>query len=1192
MSTLVTTNLKNPSNPGNNLVLEANGSVLFSAGTATVPSISFTGDLNTGIYSPGADQVAISTGGSGRLFVDASGRVGVGSAPSVGNGIHATINTNNYGTALVLQNANVNGWAAEMQFLGITTTDTQAKIGALATGPGTNSGALAFYTANAGSYLERLRITSAGLVGIGTSSPSGLLHVAGQIYSSGTGYTGTNSPTLRLINSTATTGRTFGINSADSGIFQVFDASAGDATRLCVDSSGRVGIDTTSPSTTLSIGAFSSSSFNGGVCLNRGPSAYNFYEASDGTNSVIFGLDNNLTVAKIGSVNSYPIGFFTGNAERARIDSSGRLLVGTSTTNTNANTKIVSQLNAAPRSSGGPEAALFLATASSGYALAMGAYDSGSVSSSYTWISSVRSQDSFYDSAAIAPLSFRIADREALRIDSQLRLLVGTSSSSAEAKFIVQGGNTGSGGGMNIQRSVTTASAGSTIGFINFTDSSNNVGATVIAEGDGTWSAGTSHPTRLAFSTTANGASSPTERLRITSAGLVGVGTSSPLTKLDVRSGVITAGSTSSPSGTEILRGYYSDTDGALAVIGTEYSSGGTVIGSAVKPSTSTSGAFLSSTTINITRGAYTIAGNTHKWYIGAVQTVAENSSVSTSEVMRIDSSGRLLVGTSSARSNFYNTSATANIQIETAASDSALSVVGNSTAGFAPAIILGLSNSNTLGSNTLVANAQELGRLVFQGNDGTEFVQAAQIQAFVDGTPGANDIPGRLVFSTTADGASSPTERMRITNNGKIGIANDGVIQQGSGIGGGSAAGILELYNGGTGNTTLENTGAFPILFKTNGSERARIDSSGRFGIGTSSPQVNLDVRGTINAGNGTTRYALLYTDTDGAVLGTAGLNHPWIFKVGNGTSDIERVRIDGSGRLLVGTSTGSYKFQINALGSGGFAFDDVSGTISNTFGTGGNLVLRAQVASSSGGGEIYLGGSTRGDSNINSIVLSTANTERMRIDSSGRVGIGTTSPGNANTTQVSSDGDGIRVQYANTPTGAVGPRLIFGHNTNNGTQQIFSAIKSLMASGNDADWSSHLGFYTGGSSLTERIRIPAQGGLSVGSSVSPNALTQSTGIRLGESTIASHTFTNVTTSPVTIANGVGIGGLAFVQAYNTGNGAQYTGLVMWRSGVVAVVFESNSLGFGLTYSVSGSTLLLQTASGTITGSVITFAS
>jgi hypothetical protein len=45
------------------------------AGSAAAPSFSFDGDPNSGLYSAGADQVAISTGGSGRLFVDASGNV-------------------------------------------------------------------------------------------------------------------------------------------------------------------------------------------------------------------------------------------------------------------------------------------------------------------------------------------------------------------------------------------------------------------------------------------------------------------------------------------------------------------------------------------------------------------------------------------------------------------------------------------------------------------------------------------------------------------------------------------------------------------------------------------------------------------------------------------------------------------------------------------------------------------------------------------------------------------------------------------------------------------------------------------------------------------------------------------------------------------------------------------------------------
>ena len=148
--------------------------------------------------------------------------------------------------------------------------------------------------------------------------------------------------------------------------------------------------------------------------------------------------------------------------------------------------------------------------------------------------------------------------------------------------------------------------------------------------------------------TTATGTAS--QPLQVTGgayvSGSVGIGISTPLTKLDVR-GVITAG-TDATSGSEIIRGYYSG-GGSLNVIGSEYSSGGLVLGYSVKPSTSASSAFFSSTGISISRGAYTIAGNEHKWYAGAVQTVAENSSVTMSEVMRIDSSRNLLIGTLSA---------------------------------------------------------------------------------------------------------------------------------------------------------------------------------------------------------------------------------------------------------------------------------------------------------------------------------------------------------------------------------------------------------------------------------------------------------------------------------------------------------------------------------------------------------------
>jgi hypothetical protein len=143
------------------------------------------------------------------------------------------------------------------------------------------------------------------------------------------------------------------------------------------------------------------------------------------------------------------------------------------------------------------------------------------------------------------------------------------------------------------------------------------------------------------------------------------------------------------------------------------------------------------------------------------------------SEAFRVDSSRRLLVGTSSARSNFYNTSTVApQLQIEgTTYSTSTLSIVTNNASGTGgyPSLVFGKSAGSSVGSNTAVTDGHYLGEISFQGNDGSEFVDGARITAVVDGTSGANDLPTRLVFSTTADGASSPTERMRIASGGRV---------------------------------------------------------------------------------------------------------------------------------------------------------------------------------------------------------------------------------------------------------------------------------------------------------------------------------------------------------------------------------------------------------------------------------------
>lgn len=124
------------------------------------------------------------------------------------------------------------------------------------------------------------------------------------------------------------------------------------------------------------------------------------------------------------------LGITTGGNDRLRIDSSGRILLNTTSTNANNNPKLIIQNNSQPLPSGGPDAAIMAVSGLVGYSLSIGAYDSGTPSSSYTWISSVRSSDSFYDINNVVPLSFRIADREAFRISTNLRVGIGTTTPS------------------------------------------------------------------------------------------------------------------------------------------------------------------------------------------------------------------------------------------------------------------------------------------------------------------------------------------------------------------------------------------------------------------------------------------------------------------------------------------------------------------------------------------------------------------------------------------------------------------------------------------------------------------------------------------------------------------------------------------------------------------------------------------
>jgi hypothetical protein len=230
------------------------------------------------------------------------------------------------------------------------------------------------------------------------------------------------------------------------------------------------------------------------------------------------------------------------------------------------------------------------------------------------------------------------------------------------------------------------------------------------------------------------------ESMRITSSGNVGIGTDTPLSKLEVRSGYITAGSTSATGGPKILAGYYTTSTGHITTLGSEYSYGGPVLGYGVWPSTSAVGAFVSSDSSNLYRGAYTINSNQHIWYGGAAQTVAVGSAVTTSELMRIDTRGNVGIGV------VPNTWTTAWRAIELATSGSSVFSNGSSS------IALGQGFYNNSGSKYAQASYAVGGYQINAGVHQFLIAAAGTVGAAVSFTQAMTlDASGNLLVGTTA---------------------------------------------------------------------------------------------------------------------------------------------------------------------------------------------------------------------------------------------------------------------------------------------------------------------------------------------------------------------------------------------------------------------------------------------------------
>ena len=348
MSTLNTYNLKSPDSANTNLALDASGNVAIQAGSASAPSIYVTGDANTGIYSPGADQVAISTNGTGRLFIDSSGRLGLGtSSPS--NILHVS---GTAGTPAVFERTSTTG-----TFIALKDSASQTFIG-------NTNGVFSIQTPGS-SYSDKLVVTSAGLVGIGTTSPAGkcVVRVSNNTgaptawnsnflvvsngdagTSSGLGFSiDTDSSSTSISSLTPGTGWLTQNYRANAHVFWYGDAGVTQAARI--DSSGRLLVGTSS-STGSARAVFQGSSFSSGqpgIILIQRDTSSSGLTAGAAMGYIIFGDNVGSNYAVIGceadgatGTNDYPsrLVFSTtadgasSPTERMRITQAGDAFIG------------------------------------------------------------------------------------------------------------------------------------------------------------------------------------------------------------------------------------------------------------------------------------------------------------------------------------------------------------------------------------------------------------------------------------------------------------------------------------------------------------------------------------------------------------------------------------------------------------------------------------------------------------------------------------------------------------------------------------------------------------------------------------------------------------------------------------------------------------------------------------------------
>jgi hypothetical protein len=475
-------------------------------GDATAPALAFAADKNTGIYRVGTDSLAVATNGTGRLFVDATGNVGVG-------------------TSSTIDLLTIGGVASPR--VGIQSSTAGGDGGIEFGDPGDDNVGFIVYDHSVDALRfgvnasERLRITSAGLVGIGTSAPGSRLTVnrVNSADASATGATTLSNAGITVEASTDTNNRLmFGIGSTGSVPWIQAQNTSSNATQSLILNpvGGNVGIGTSTV-----VRPFHLHNTSQSVALITGTNPVltlsSIQADNDDTKRSIFGQAT--------TANAYVTGAAVGDTVLRGTSTSNKLIFGLGTS---AQATLTSTGLGIGTTS--PNFPLSIQTDSSAQSISLFGRAADDISEikffendRITTLGELQyRQDHLNFRHRVGYMSFSTGGvSEKMRLDSSGRLLVGTST--------VTGFQTGvkhifmDGGGASYS-SVSIGNPGGAadntdINLTAWTGSGSNFYTSKIRQvGDGS----------LVFhtqaSSSANGAGSPTERMRITSAGQIQAG--------------------------------------------------------------------------------------------------------------------------------------------------------------------------------------------------------------------------------------------------------------------------------------------------------------------------------------------------------------------------------------------------------------------------------------------------------------------------------------------------------------------------------------------------------------------------------------------------------------------------------------------------------------------------------------------